>query len=142
MTFFGAKDVSFVRCDRIERSGMTPNGNGPLLSAELLGILAVAHPNVLLIGPRAATARAMDRLRDHVRLPIGSWSPREARALPNEDRGTLLIPEIDTADGEQQSQLCTWIEARTGLVHILAISVTPLFRWSRSGCFLSGFTTG
>ncbi len=115
---------------------MTPNGTPGHLSADLFGILALAHPNVLLIGPRTATDHVVDLLRQYVRLPVATWSPREAQTLPTESPGALLIPAIDTANIEQQSQLCAWLDARSGLVQVLSSSVRPLFPLVMGGAFL------
>ena len=110
-------------------------GHSPQLSDELLGILARAHPNVLLIGPQAITERAIGALRHHVRLPIVTWSPREGRPLPTEGLGTLAIPAVDTADVAQQLDLCVWREARAR-VQVLSSSVTPLLPLVTHGVFL------
>jgi hypothetical protein len=107
-----------------------------LLSADLLGILARTYPHILLVGPHAAADRAVGLMRPHLRRPIVSWSPRDASTLPTECRGTLLIPAIDAATSEQQSHLCTWLDARTGIVQVLSISVTPLFPLVTDGAFL------
>jgi hypothetical protein len=107
------------------------------LPAELFGILAVAHPNVLLIGPRAATDRVVAPMSRYVRLPLVRWSPCEAAPLPQEQHGTLLIPAIDTADHEQQSQLYTWLAARAGCVQVLALTTRPLFPLVTRGAFLA-----
>ena len=105
--------------------------------SELLGILTRGHPNVLLIGPESATAHALDRIQVHLHLPIEAWSPADARALPNGQAGTLLIPSIDKADDDQQSQLSAWLDSRLGLVQVVALSVAPLFPLVERGIFLA-----
>ena len=114
---------------------MTPDESVTHVSPELVSILARAHPNVLLIGSPLATARVVDRIRIYLLLPIDTWSPPDARVLPDKRSGTLLIPAIDMADDRQQSQLRAWLEARVGPMQVLAQSATPLFSLVERGVF-------
>jgi len=131
-TFLGIRGASSPR----QRLEMMADRDVLPLSADLLNILARAYPHILLIGPPVATDRAVGLMRPHLRRPIVSWSPRDARTLPTECPGTLLIPAIDAATSEQQSHLCAWLDARTGIVQVLSLSVTPLFPLVTGGAFL------
>ena len=120
---------------RVRVDGMIADPDATDFSGDALAIMAFAHPNVLLIGPVAATDRALTLLRPCVRPPIISWTPHEAHDLPIGLFGTLVIRGIETADRAQQSQLYIWLDGRPGPVQVVATSAAPLFPLVIRGVF-------
>jgi hypothetical protein len=102
----------------------------------LLAILAVAHPNTLVVGPTVATSRVLALARPYLRAPIVDWLPYQQRELPMAVVGSLLIPALDTATPALQRALGSWLDARARTVQVFATSEIALWSLVERGAFL------
>jgi CheY-like chemotaxis protein len=129
--------VSFALSGQTHRlvSGPAVVGEVAPFLADALAIMASAHPNVLLIGSEAAADRALTLMRPHMRTPILSWTPREARHLPVESFTSLVIRHVDAADRAQQAQLHNWLDGPGDAVQVVATTTAPLFPFILRGAF-------
>jgi hypothetical protein len=105
--------------------------------SELITILARAHPNILLVGPEAATAHAIEMSQAHLDRPTATWSPREAQDLPPAGTyRTLMIRAVETLDAGQQAQLFDQLSRDSGRVQVVSSTSTGLFPRVAGGDFL------
>lgn len=107
-----------------------------VLPPDVLTRLKRQHPNILLIGPAAFALAAMKSIEPVVPQPIVSWRPHEARGVPSGSFGTLVIHRVDTADPEQQQQLCEWFNVRPQHVQVVSTALAPLYPFVEEGSFL------
>ena len=56
-------------------------------------------------------------------------------------RLVLLDHAIETADAEQQAQLCAWLDECAGTVQVVSTTTLPLFPLVTAGAFSRGCTT-
>jgi hypothetical protein len=103
---------------------------------DLMRVLARAHPNVLIIGPVAMTDLALESMRPYLWQPIAVWTPREARDMPPDPYGTLVIRAIETLDRAQQSNLLARLEGLTRTVQAVSTAAEPLYPFVTRGDFL------
>jgi sigma-54-interacting transcriptional regulator len=115
---------------------MIADPNDPDFAVDALAILARAHPNMLLIGPIAATDRALELTRPYLRSPTVCWAPLDSRVPPIGPYGTLVIRDVETADAEQQAQLCSWLNECAPTVQVVSTTAAPLFPLVARGAFL------
>src|SRR5436305_9800181 len=85
---------------------MPGGGWDAMLPNDVLTRLTRQRPNILLVGPAAFAQAALKSVESLVPHPTVSWAPDQTRTVPAGSYATLLIHRIDTADGEQQQQLC------------------------------------
>jgi hypothetical protein len=103
---------------------------------EVLTRLQRQHPNVLLVGPTGFVNAALKSVEPLAPQPIVSWNPCETREIPDGSYATLLIRRVDTADAEQQRQLCKWFETRQQRIQVISTTQAPLFPLVQAGTFL------
>ena len=97
--------------------------------AGLIGILRVARPNVLILGPQSDTRRAIDDIRPHLATPIAT---REAE-MPFR---TLVVEDVDRLATAQQQRLLHLVTDEPGGIQIVATSRQDVFEAVESGAFL------
>ena len=122
------------RLDGGSQDSVSWQQDGVFLQNEL-AILANGHPNVLFVGPAAATDLALQVTLPHLRMPVAVWAPGESSDLPTGSCGTLVVRGLDAADARQQSRLDAWLEGQAGAVQVLSTTATPLFPQVERGVF-------
>ena len=99
-------------------------------------LLLHTRPNMLIIGPGAATDAFIRAVAPHLRLPVRSFV---CGALPPHlpTDGTLVLRDVDTLDGDQQQRLVRWLdEPRNDQPQVISITATPLYLLVQAGMFL------
>jgi hypothetical protein len=107
-----------------------------VLPGEVLTQLTRQHPNILLVGPTAFTDAGLKLIAPLVHVPVAWWMPHEKHAIPTGAFATLFIGGVDSADADQQRQLCHWLEVCPDRVQVVSTAVTPLFPLVQAGTFL------
>jgi len=107
-----------------------------VLPQDVLTRLERQHPNVLVVGPAAFVHAALRSIEPLVPQPIVAWRPYETREVPAESYATLVIHRVDTADTDQQRELCEWFDARPKHVQVVSTSLAPLYPFVQNGTFL------
>jgi len=115
---------------------MPGEGWDNVLTQDVLARLKRQHPNILVVGPAAFVHAALRSIEPLVPQPIVSWRPYETREVPVESYATLVIHRIDTADADQQRQLCEWFDTRPRHVQVVSTTVAPLYPFVQNGTFL------
>jgi DNA-binding NtrC family response regulator len=96
-----------------------------------------SHPNVLLVGPAAATAPLLQALHPHLRQPLSRCDLRVDTRVPEPTEGTLVISELDRMDPVQQRQLVAWLNQRQSPVQVVCTTSEPIFALVVAGQFRS-----
>jgi len=107
-----------------------------VLPQEVLTRLKRQHPNILVVGPAAFVHAALRSIEPLVPQPIFSWRPYEARGVPADSYATLVIHRVDTADADQQRQLCDWFDTRPRHIQVVSTALAPLYPFVENGTFL------
>jgi hypothetical protein len=89
-------------------------------------------PNLLLIGPDAATRPYLDRLM--TAPSVRSCDSAEPR-LPSEPVGGLVLRDVERLTRERQDQLVEWLNGPGFHTRIVATSVTSLYPMVERGEF-------
>jgi hypothetical protein len=109
-------------------------GRRTLLSADESLALSPIRPNVLLEGPEPLLEAVVAALTPQLPCPLATWCGEGP--LPDERRGTLVVPEVHRLDDHQQRQLLRWLADTVGTVQVIAMTSEPLFPMVRRGAFL------
>jgi len=98
-------------------------------------VLQAVHPNVLVVdGDTQQRVRAVEAILDAARAPI--WRcERRPFALPSEDVGTLVVPDVHALSDDEQRELLTWAE-RHKTTQIVSATPIPLYPAVSTGRFL------
>jgi len=115
---------------------MPGEGWHDVLPQDVLTRLKRQHPNLLVVGPVAFVHAALRSIEPLVPQPIVSWHPYEKREVPDESYATLVIHRVDTADADQQRQLCEWFDTRPRHVQVVSTALAPLYPFVQNGTFL------
>lgn len=107
-----------------------------VLSQDVLMRLKRQHPNILLIGPPSFMLGALKSIEPVVPQPIVSWRPHETHDIPSGSFGTLVIHRVDTADADQQQNLCAWFDTKPRHVQVVSTALAPLYPFVEQGTFL------
>ena len=97
--------------------------------AGLIGILRIARPNVLILGPEGDTRRAIDDIRPHLATPIATWEAE----MPFR---TLVVEDVDRLATPQQQRLLHLLTDEPGGIQIVATSRHDVFEAVENGAFL------
>ena len=107
------------------------------LPAEELHVLHRSHPNVLLAGPLAATAAALESFRSSFRPPIVTWRAGTPLVLP---RGasvrTLVLDDVAALSLTDQRRLLDWLQENKGTAQVIAASSLSLLPLVERDVFL------
>ena len=106
-----------------------------LVPPEEMRSLQQVHPNVLVVGPDAATDAALNELYPVVQRPI---IPVEARAgfhPPVEHTGTVVVRNIGELTLDDQQRLLDWLTEVSGTMQTVTTSAIPLTSLLETGHF-------
>lgn len=98
-------------------------------------ILRTAPVNGLLVGSPDLTTAAVVKMEKSLPQPLVWWSPDQGTDLPDLTAGTLVVPDVDDLDTQQQEQLSRWIVRHATRVALLALAREPLFESVSDGRF-------
>jgi len=97
--------------------------------AGLIGILRIARPNVLILGPDYETRRTIEAIRPHLATPIATWETETPFR-------TLVVEDVDRLTVTQQQRLFHLIIDRSDPIQIVATSQHDVFAAVESGAFM------
>jgi hypothetical protein len=105
------------------------------IPAECWQVLQAVHPNVLVVNrDTQRRLRAVEAILDAARAPI--WRcERRPLALPSDDVGTLLVPDVHALGESEQLELLVWAR-RHKTAQIVTATPVPLFPAVTAGRFL------
>ncbi|HET9831130.1 MAG TPA: hypothetical protein VFP91_05460 [Vicinamibacterales bacterium] len=95
----------------------------------LIGILGIARPNVLILGPEVETRRAIDDIHPHLATPIATWEAE----MPFR---TLVVEDVDRLTTGQQQRLLHLLTDERDRIQVIATSRHDVFESVESGAFL------
>ena len=93
---------------------------------------AGARPSVLI--EMSDSAAALEAVGPCLATPIVIWNA--TNPLPVEPVGTLVVPNVDGLDNDQQHQLMRWLDATSGAPQVISTTAQPLFPLVKRGIFL------
>lgn len=95
--------------------------------------------NLLLEGSPSAIEERLAALKAHLREPLCEFRPTGGACVPQPHEGTLILLDVATLDGEQQTALLRWFDTFDGRVPVRVVSTSsePLFSLVGSGGFPS-----
>jgi Sigma-54 interaction domain len=98
-------------------------------------VLQAAHPNVLVVNrDTQLRVRAVEAILDAARAPV--WRcERRPLALPSEDVGTLLVPDVHALGESEQLELLAWAR-RHKTAQIVTATPVHLYPAVSAGRFL------
>jgi sigma-54-interacting transcriptional regulator len=97
--------------------------------AGLIGILGIARPNVLILGPEVETRRTIGDIRPYLATPITTWEAE----MPFR---TLVVEDVDRLTTAQQQRLLHLLTDEPDRVQVIATSRRDVFESVESGAFL------
>jgi len=105
------------------------------IPSECWQVLQVVHPNVLVVNRNTQQrVRALETILETARAPIWRCECRPL-ALPSEDVGTLLVPDVHVLGESEQLELLAWAR-RHKTVQIVTATPVPLYAAVSAGRFL------
>jgi hypothetical protein len=98
-------------------------------------VLQAVHPNVLVVNrDTQQRGRAVEAILEAARAPV--WRcERRPLALPSEDVGTLLVPDVHALGESEQLELLAWAR-RHKTAQIVTATPVPLYPAVSAGRFL------
>ena len=100
-------------------------------------IITSSHPNLLVVGPVAATARLVEALEPHLRQPVRRCEPRVDSVLPLPDKGAWIISAVEHMSAAQQQRMLHWLDQLEAPVQVVCTTLEPMFTLVLAGGFLS-----
>jgi len=97
--------------------------------AGLVGILSIAQPNVLILGPEGETRRTIEDIRPQLATPVAMWEA----AMPFR---TLVVEDVDRLTTAQQQRLLHLITYEPDRIQVIATSRHDVLDSVESGAFL------
>ena len=105
------------------------------IPVECWQILQAVHPNVLVVNrDTQQRVRAVEAILEGARAPI--WRcERRPLALPSDEVGTLLVPDVHALGETEQLELLAWAR-RHKTAQIVTATPVPLYPAVSAGRFL------
>jgi transcriptional regulator of aromatic amino acid metabolism len=107
-----------------------------LVPPEEMRALRQAHPNVLVVGPDAATDAALNELYPVVRRPIIPVDAGAGFHPPAEHAGTVVLRNVGALTPDDQRRLLDWLTEVSGMTQTVTTSAIPLTSSLETGTFL------
>jgi hypothetical protein len=102
--------------------------------ATLRRVLQYAHPNVLIVAPRARLKAIIRTLTPLLAIPICVCLLPGRMTLPGVPTGTLVLDDVAGLRPRQQRDLLRWLD-KTPHVQVISVTSSELFSLVRSGDF-------
>ena len=94
------------------------------------------YPNVLVMGPRAATRAFILSITPSLRSPIRLLDCSGRLDLPTES-GTIVLKDVDALSRSEQERLTQWLDtALPPSWQMIALTTIPLYHRVQTGAFL------
>jgi len=94
-----------------------------------------AHPNLLLEGSDASTDPMLLRLAPYLCEPIVRAPAGGAFIPPVGEVGALIVSDVDSLSGDEQSALLAWLASTESRTTIVSTTTRSLFALVRRGLF-------
>jgi hypothetical protein len=95
-------------------------------------VRAGGRPSVLI--EVSDSAAVLEAVGPCLATPMVIWNG--TNPLPVEPVGTLVVPNVDGLDHEQQHQLMRWLDVTSGTAQVISTTAQPLFPLVKRGIFL------
>jgi hypothetical protein len=100
-------------------------------------VLRSNHPNVLVVGPVAATETAIRELRPYLRHPLVKTRVASLGSIrPATSTLALLVEDVGRLTPADQSALLSWVEGAGEKVQLVTTAREPLLPVVTAGRFL------
>jgi hypothetical protein len=92
--------------------------------------------NLLVRGEKSATAATVVALSADLSAPLVTWTAGTDTPLPQVDRGTIILQDVDRLDVDAQRTLLDWLDESRGRVRVISTARSDLFDLVIAGAFL------
>jgi len=92
--------------------------------------------NLLVRGEKSAAMATVVALSADFPAPLTTWTAGTEADLPDLDRGTLIIYEVENLDLARQRVLLAWLQTRASRVRVITTVSRDLFSMVTAGLFL------
>jgi Sigma-54 interaction domain len=98
--------------------------------------LVSSGANLLVRGDKSVVMATVVAMSADFPPPLTTWIAGENAPLPDIDRGTLVIHEVDGLDLVAQRTLLEWLEQRATRVRLITTATADLFAMVSAGAFV------